>query len=235
VSISVVIPACHEAENLADLLPRLTTALARIKQSYEILVIDTMEKTDNTDEICTINNCIYVNRENGNDYGDAIRTGIRRTSNRYLAIMDADGSHNPEDIIKFYEAIEKGYDLIIGSRYIAGGDSHNGFMLKLMSYVLNIAYRIFFNIKAKDISNSFRMYHAEQLKSLVLECSNFDIVEEIIIKLSISISSFRILEVPVFFNQRKYGESKRDTGKFIFTYIMTIKKLLGYKKYTEAN
>ncbi|MDR2407750.1 MAG: hypothetical protein LBE13_06530, partial [Bacteroidales bacterium] len=98
----------------------------------------------------------------------------------------------------------------------------NGLILKLMSYVLNITYRVFFNIKAKDISNSFRMYHTEQLKPLVLECNNFDIVEEIIIKLSICISPFRLLEVPVFFSQRKYGESKRDLVKFILTYMASI-------------
>jgi dolichol-phosphate mannosyltransferase len=229
-SISVVIPAYCEAANLEELMPRLNAVLLQIKQPYEILVIDTMSKMDNTEEICRKSKCVYVNRENGNGYGDAIRTGIRRASNKYLVIMDADGSHDPDDIIKFYEAIENGYDLIIGSRYIAGGDSHNGLILKLMSYILNITYRIFFNIKAKDISNSFRMYHTEQLKPLVLECSNFDIVEEIIIKLSIAISPCRLLEVPIFFNQRKYGESKRYLFQFMLSYITSIKKLLGYKK-----
>jgi dolichol-phosphate mannosyltransferase len=229
-SISVVIPAYCEAENLNELIPRLNSVLSQIKQPYEILVIDTMSMMDNTEEICEKNKCVYVNRESGNGYGDAIRTGIRRASNKYLVIMDADGSHNPDDIIKFYEAMKKGYDLIIGSRYIVGGNSHNGLILKLMSYVLNSTYRMFFNIKAKDISNSFRMYHTEQLQSLILECSNFDIVEEIIIKLSVSIPQFRLLEIPVFFNQRKYGESKRDLLKFILTYITSIKKLLYFKR-----
>lgn len=228
-SISVVIPAYQEAENLEELIPRLNVVLLQIKQPYEILVIDTMSKMDDTEEICQKNKCVYVNRENGNGYGDAIRTGIRRASNKYLVIMDADGSHNPDDIIKFYEVIEKGYDLIIGSRYIAGGNSHNGLILKLMSYILNVTYRIFFNIKAKDVSNSFRMYHTEHLKSLILECNNFDIVEEIIIKLSIAISPFRLLEVPVFFNQRKYGKSKRDLVKFILTYMTSIRRLLQFK------
>jgi dolichol-phosphate mannosyltransferase len=232
-SVSVIIPAYHEAENLEELLPRLNVALLQIKQPHEILVIDTMLKTDNTEEICKKNECVYVNREKGNDYGDAIRTGIRIASNKYLAIMDADGSHDPNDIIKFYKVIEEGYDLIIGSRYIAGGNSHNGLILKLMSYVLNSTYRIMFNIKAKDISNSFRMYRTKQLKSLVLECDNFDIVEEIIIKLSVSVVPFRLLEVPIFFDQRKYGESKRDLVKFILSYITSIKKLLGYKKITH--
>jgi dolichol-phosphate mannosyltransferase len=72
------------------------------------------------------------------------------------------------------------------------------------------------------------MYHTEQIKSLILECSNFDIVEDIIIKMFIS--PLGLLEAPIFFNQRKYGELKRDIFKFILTYITSIKKLLGYRK-----
>jgi len=228
-SVSVVLPSYKEAENLTELLPAIKKALSCIGQPYEILVVDTMTKTDNTDEICLKNNCTYINRENGNNYGDAIRTGINKAANKYTVVMDADGSHNPNDIIRFYAEIENGYDLIIGSRYIHGGNSHNGIILKLMSYVLNMTYRFFFGINVKDVSNSFRMYKTEQLKTLSLECSNFDIVQEIIIKLSKHIPNFRILEIPVFFDQRKYGESKRDLVKFIFSYIATIKRLLEVK------
>jgi dolichol-phosphate mannosyltransferase len=58
---------------------------------------------------------------------------------------------------------------------------------------------------------------------------NFDMVEEIIIKLSLYTSSFKIYEVPVFFDQRRHGESKRDLKKFILTYITTIIRLLTIK------
>jgi len=228
-SISVILPAYHEAENLAELLPKIKKVVSSIGQPYEILVIDTMTKMDNTDEICLANGCTYLNREHGNNYGDAIRTGIIKAGNKYTVAMDADGSHNPDDVVRFYEEIEKGYDLIIGSRYISGGNSHNGVILKFMSYILNMTYRLFFRIKAKDISNSFRMYKTEQLKSLSLECDNFDIVEEIIIKLSRNIPDFKLLEMPVFFDQRKYGESKRDLVKFIFSYLATIKRLMKIK------
>jgi dolichol-phosphate mannosyltransferase len=229
-SMSIILPSYKEAENLTELLPVVKKALSCIGHPYEILVIDTMTKTDNTDEICKNNNCTYINRENGNNYGDAIKTGINKVANKYTVVMDADGSHNPNDIIRFYAEMEKGYDLIIGSRYIHGGNSQNSVILKLMSYVLNTTYRIFFGLKVKDISNSFRMYKTEQLKALHLECNNFDIVEEIIIKLSRYIQNFRSLEIPVFFDQRKHGESKRDLVKFIFSYITTIKRLMKIKK-----
>ena len=224
-SISIILPAYQEAKNLSELLPAIKKVVSSIGQPYEILVIDTMTKKDNTDEICLENGCTYINRENGDDYGNAIRTGINKVTNKYIVTMDADGSHDPEDITRFYSEIEKGYDLIIGSRYINGGRSNNGIILRFMSYILNLTYRVFFGIKAKDISNSFRMYKTDQLKSLSLECNNFDIVEEIIIKLSVHVPSFKLLEIPVFFNERKYGESKRNLVKFIFSYISTIKKL----------
>jgi len=229
-SVSVILPSYKEAENLIELLPEIKKVLSCINQPYEILVVDTMTKTDKTEEICQRNDCTYINRENGNKYGDAIRTGISKAANAYTVIMDADGSHNPNDIIKFYTEMEKGYDLVIGSRYIQGGNSQNSVILKLMSYFLNITYRVFFGLKVKDISNSFRMYKTEQLNALSLECNDFDIVEEIIIKLSKNISCFRILEVPVFFDKRKFGESKRDLFKFIFSYVKTIEKLTKMKK-----
>jgi dolichol-phosphate mannosyltransferase len=188
-----------------------------------------MTKSDNTDEICQINDCSYINREYGNNYGDAIRTGISKATNKYTVVIDADCSHNPDDIKRFYTKIKNGYDLIIGSRYINGGDSYNNIILKIMSYILNMTYRIFFKIHVKDISNSFRMYKTEQLKTLSLKCDNFDIVEEIIIKLSKDIPSFKLLEIPIFFDKRKYGKSKRDLIKYIFSYIFTIKRLISIK------
>jgi len=228
-SISVIIPSYNEAENLEELLPMVKMAISSIGMPYEVLVIDTMIKMDNTDEVCRNNDYTYINREMGNDYGDAIKTGISKAANKYTVIMDADGSHNPNDIIRFYTEMENGYDLVIGSRYINGGNSFNGIVLKAMSYVLNMTYRFFFKINAKDISNSFRMYKSEQLKALTLECNNFDIVEEIIIKLSKQFSPFRMLEIPVFFDQRKHGKSKRDLVKFIFSYLTTIKRLMKMK------
>ncbi|MDR2510789.1 MAG: glycosyltransferase [Spirochaetaceae bacterium] len=228
-SLSIVIPAYQEAENLAELLPAVKTAAEKIGVPYEVLVIDTIIKMDAAEEVCKANGCTYVNREHGNNYGDAVRTGADKASNEFTVFMDADASHNPKDIIRFYQKIENGYDLIIGSRYIHGGNSHNSIILKLMSYTLNLIYRLLFRIKAKDISNSFRMYRTKQLKSLKLRCDNFDIVEEILIKLSLSIPSFRLLEVPVFFEKRKYGKSKRNLLKFIFSYVKTIKRLFEVK------
>lgn len=229
--ISVILPAYQEEQNLKEILPKLKDVLEKTVKSYEILVVDTLEPLDNTYEVCQLFSAKYINRRSGNSYGDAIRTGIEDSINEWIVVMDADGSHNPSDIRKLYkEARQNQYDLVIGSRYIKGGDSHNGFILRLMSHMVNLAYRIVFRLKVKDVSNSFRLYNGKKLKSIALECQNFDVVEEILIRLKVRYPELKIKEVPIYFSKRVYGESKRDLIKFIFSYIETMIKLIKIMK-----
>lgn len=228
--ISVILPSYQEAENLRNILPKLNAVLSERGLGFEILVIDTKEAMDDSKDVCESNQARYINRENGNMYGDAIRTGFKYAQGKYTVVMDADGSHDPADIIRFYDAMGSGnYDMVIGSRYCKGGQTDNNLILQTMSWMLNLTYRIVFGIKAKDISNSYRMYKTDQIRELKLECDNFDIVEEILIKLNYMIEDFSIKEIPIRFNKRDKGESKRDLFKFILSYLKTMKKLKDIK------
>jgi dolichol-phosphate mannosyltransferase len=73
------------------------------------------------------------------------------------------------------------------------------------------------------------MYRAKDIKGITLECDNFDIVEEILIKLRYTTDTFKVKEIPISFNKRAAGESKRDLLKFIKSYIKTIRRLLKIK------
>lgn len=229
--LSVVLPAYNEAENLKIILPKINKEILKLNIEYEIIVIDTIEKMDNTDEVCRLNNAIYITREGGNYYGDAIRTGINKANGKYILIMDADGSHDPCYIIDVYNKIvNEKLDVVVGSRYCKGGKTDNNIILKLMSWSLNFTYKIIFSLKINDCSNSFRMYNSSKLKSLELECTNFDIVEETLIKLQFIYPSIRFGEVPVHFKKRDKGVSKRDLVLFIFSYVFTISRLLKIRK-----
>nr|MBQ4456972.1 glycosyltransferase [Clostridia bacterium] len=224
--ISVILPSYKEAENLKNILPKLNETLSKKGINYEILVIDTMEPMDESEDVCRVNGAKYIRRENGNMYGDAIRTGFAHTDSKYTVVMDADGSHDPSCIVQFYDTMKSGdCDMVIGSRYCKGGQTDNNLILQAMSWMLNLTYRVVFGIKAKDISNSFRMYKTADTKGLKLECDNFDIVEEILIKLNYMNKDFSIKEIPIRFNKRDKGESKRDLFKFIFSYLKTMKRL----------
>lgn len=230
-SISIILPSYKEYDNLKIILPELVNELNSFISDYEILIVDTTEPMDKTESLCYEYDSIkYINRENGNDYGDAIRTGIKYSSKNYIVIMDSDGSHPINKIRELYDnIIDNDLDIVICSRYIKGGNSHNIIILKLMSILVNIVYRKVFSLNVKDVSNSFRIYKSNMIKNINLECNNFDIVEEILIKLTTKHKNIKIKEIPIFFSKRMYGKSKRKLIRFIFSYLKSIIKLYKIK------
>ncbi len=222
--ISIALPAYQEEENLRLLLPRIGIVMDSIGKPYEILVIDTMGALDETKAVCAAYSCRYLTRIGGNSFGDAVRTGIQNARGKKIIFMDADGSHAPEFIEKLY-AHQSEADLVIASRYVEHGYTENNKILTLMSRSLNLTYRLVLGVRCHDLSNSFRLYDAAQLKSLKLSCNNFDIVEEILLKLARNKRPLEIIEVPFTFKKRMFGKSKRNLFLFIFTYIYTLIRL----------
>jgi len=226
--LNIVLPAYNEAESLNYFLPQIISDLKEI--NFQIYVIDSQSPTDNTAEICKKFECNYVKRVGGDSYGDAIRTAISLCNSSDMIVMDADGSHNPRDILKMIKC-QKSFDadIVIGSRYCQGGGSENGVISKLMSLLLNSIYKLFFHLDITDLSDSFRLYKAHSLTDLALESQNFDIIEEILIKFIKTKKNAIIKEIPINFRKRKYGSSKRKTLVFIFNYIKTLFNLLKIK------
>ena len=96
--------------------------------------------------------------------------------------MDADGTHYPEFIKKLWAKKDQN-DIVIASRYIKGGHTENSAALVLKSKIVNWGYAFVLGIKAKDVSNSFKLYRGDYLKEFILKCDNFEVVEEILYKI----------------------------------------------------
>ena len=224
IELSVIIPAYLEEENLRILLPRIVIEVQELSINYEILVIDTIEPMDNTITVCNNFNVKYLNRVGGNLYGDAIRTALKFAKGKNILFMDADGSHSPEFIRKLYFNIEEN-DIVIASRYTEGGSSDNGTVLIFMSWCVNKMYSVLFNLKCKDVSNSFKIYKRELFVGIILKCKNFDIIEEMLIKFNRNKRELRIKEIPYVFKERMFGHTKRNLIKFIFSYFFTLIRL----------
>lgn len=220
----VVIPSYLEEENLRILLPRLNTVLSSLNLPSEILVIDTMEPMDNTKQACLENSVQYINREAGDSFGDAIRTGIKHAKGTYIIFMDGDGSHSPEFIPNLIEHKDD-YDVIIASRYVEGGATDNKKILIVMSKAVNILYSLFLNLKCKDVSNNFKLYKSHLLKNLNLYSDNFDIIEEILFKIKKNKKDLKIKEIPYTFKERMFGHTKRNLIFFAVSFLFTLIKL----------
>jgi len=220
--------AYQEAENLRALLPQIHAALQSTGEAYEIIVVDTREPLDDTAAVCQAQGARYINQEEPH-FGGAFRTAIRHASRDMFLIMDADGSHKPEYIPSIYNKFAQGADVVIGSRYIKGGKTEDNALSVLMSKLLNLAYRWCLGLKARDISTNFRMYHTEQLKSVELRNAHYDVLQEVLFMLKRGNPALVIREVPITFDKRLFGDSKRRLLPFVISYARTLVRLMGMR------
>lgn len=224
IELSILLPSYLEANNLKELLPDLVSTASSITPDYEIIIIDSVKSLDDTQKVCaSFSNVTCISRSPNNTYGDAVRTGITHSRGKYVVFMDADCSHYPGFIHKLY-ALRNDYDVVIASRYMPGGVPNSHFMHLCMSRLLNFVYRNVLDIQLYDMSNSYKLYHGDQLRSLKLKCMNFDVIEEIIYRLQENYQA-RIYELPYDFQKRKHGTTKRNHPLFIASYLMTLFRL----------
>jgi dolichol-phosphate mannosyltransferase len=127
----------------------------------------------------------------------------------------------------YHKFVEEKCDVVIGSRYVKGGISNDALSSQIMSHMLNFAFRVCLGLKANDLSTDYRMYRTKQLKRVKLTCDNYDVLEEVLLRLKLNKKdkNLKIGEVPINFEKRMYGESKRQLVKYIISYIKTLVKL----------
>ena len=228
-SLAIAIPAYDEFENLSFLIPEIISAVGNIAtQKTEIIIIVKFDESDFV--ISSISNlgATVIRRHPSNTFGDAIRTGLLYCENKFefLIFMDADGSHSPTTITKLWKKInEANADVVVASRYTDGGSSANSFAEIQMSKLLNRIYGIVLGIKVRDVSTNFKIYRVETIRGIKLQCSNYDIVEELLLKVSRKKKSFQAFEIPDHFSERRFGESKRKLTLFIISYVFTLFRL----------
>ncbi len=144
--------------------------------------------------------------------------------------MDADGSHSPEFIRELWEKRHNA-DVVIASRYVAGGHTDNPGLLVGMSRILNRIFRFIVGFPVLDVSNSFRLYRGDLLRSLRLTYRHFDILEEILAKLLWQgRTPATVLEIPYHFERRLAGKSKRNLLVFGLHFCIAAVRLYGMRR-----
>ncbi|MFP6598691.1 MAG: glycosyltransferase, partial [Candidatus Hydrogenedentota bacterium] len=177
--LSVVIPTLNEAPNLEVLLPVLRESLDGLDIQWEILVVDA-ESQDGTQPIAEKEGACYVS-EPKPGYGTAILRGFSEAKGEYVLTMDADLSH-PAQIVKELWAVREQADMSIASRYVEGGEANQPWVRLQLSRILNTFFGKGLSIKVRDMSSGFRIYRKNILSRLDIQCDNFVIVIELLLK-----------------------------------------------------
>jgi dolichol-phosphate mannosyltransferase len=228
-NVLIITPAYQEWNNLLELLPRVVEQLSKFDVQSKWLIICENSITNSAayEDLKVTENVEVCRRELGNEsFAAALQVGINQIDlHEYVVFMDGDQSHQPEQIGKLVDVLcdHDEIDIAISSRYIDGGSSENSLMLKTMSKVLNIVFRKFLKLDAKDISTNFKAFRAPLLRNVELVSKNFEAVEELLIHCAVRLGQApNIQEIPDTFTTRVYGESKRKLGQFIGTYLMSL-------------
>lgn len=225
--LSIVIPALNEAENLKSLLPLIQQVVSELGILAEVIVVDG-GSADETEAVVNGLNALLVHQtERG--YGGALLAGFANARAPYVATMDADLSHPPIFLKDFWRE-RMNSDVLIASRYIAGGQADMAISRRILSTILNRTYAVLLGLKLRDLSSGFRLYDHKSIDRLDLRARDFDVLEEILVK--IHINGGRIREVPFHYRVRHSGESHAKLVRFGWAYSKTLLRMcrLRYSK-----
>src|SRR5439155_8343658 len=191
IDLTILVPVLDECDNVATLLPRLRRVLEGLQCRHEILVVDGGSR-DRTVEVARELGA-QVLRQRAPGYGGALREGFAAATGRYVLTLDADLSHDPDFVVKLWQA-RNAADVVIASRYVRGGVAYMPLRRKVLSRTLNRFFALGLSLPVRDLSSGFRLYRPAALHELYLTRRNFDVLEEILVKAYAA--GYRVLEMP---------------------------------------
>jgi dolichol-phosphate mannosyltransferase len=215
----VIIPTYNEIENIE----KIVRAVFSLHKSFDVLIVDDNSPDQTAAKVEALQSefkdRLYLEkRANKAGLGTAYVHGFRWALSRkyhYIFEMDADFSHNPNDLEKLYQACHFGEaDVAIGSRYVTGVNVVNWPLSRvLMSYFASVYVKIITGMKIHDATAGFICYKREVLEKINIDKIHFiGYAFQIEMKYRAYINAFRIVEVPIIFTDRTKGESKMSNA-----------------------
>lgn len=227
-TVSVIVPTFREAENIPVLVPRIAAALEKAGLSGEIIIVDD-NSPDATSQVCAELSAKYPVhleiRTSERGLSSAVIHGLRQAKGDFLVVMDADLSHPAEKIPELVQALRNGADFVIGSRYVQGGGTAEGWGLfrwlnskaaTVMAWPLSPA--------SDPMAGFFGLSRTTFAGAANLDPVGYKIGLELIVKCACK----NIQEVPILFENRLHGSSKLSLKEQI-NYLRHLKRLYEFK------
>ena len=225
--VSVVLPTYNEKGNIIRLLEQLIVTLDGILiNDFELLVIDD-DSSDGTSqavkEFMGSDDRVKLNvRKNVRGLASAVRTGIEMSQGEIVVLMDTDFNHNPKDVRRLVEPVGD-YDIVVGSRYIKGGFMESSVIRHYLSYFFNLFIRSYLGLETMDNLSGFIAIKREVINKIDMNLvfSGFGEYHIRFIYWAF-LRGYKILEIPVVYNERSYGKSKFKPLENLTNYTVTV-------------
>lgn len=224
--LSVVIPAHNERESIGATVEKLSSELRAQKIPYEIVVIDDNSSDGTGQAVREIAErdpgvrCVRSPRSPG--FGQAVRVGLEEFTGDAVAVVMADLSDSPKDLVRYYEVLQEGFDCAFGSRFMRGGQVHDYPKVKLLlNRLVNLGIRVLFRHGYNDTTNAFKAYRREVIENIQPLLSNhFNLTVELPLKAIVRGHSYAI--VPISWTNRAYGVSKLKLQEMGSRYLFIV-------------
>lgn len=226
--LSLVIPAHNEEGSISQTVLAFHEQLKLEKIKHEILVVNDNSKDETENILKDLSKKIpevrYINNKPPNGFGFAVRAGLDNFKGDCVAIVMADLSDRPIDLVNYFKEMETGkYDCVFGSRFIKGGKTIDYPKTKLvLNRFTNSIIRVLFGIRYNDVTNAFKLYKKETIEGLKPFLSHhFNLTVELPLK-SI-VRGYNYTVVPNHWTNRAVGESKlkiKEMGSRYFFIIL---------------
>jgi dolichol-phosphate mannosyltransferase len=210
--LSVVIPANNEEGSIAETVGSVLERLTQEEIDLEVVVVDDAS-TDTTAAIVSRlaeadERVRYVRSPYRNGFGFAVRAGLEAYTGDAVAIMMADLSDSPDDLVAYFRLLQTGYDCAFGSRFMPGADVRDYPRVKLVANrIVNLGIRLLFGHGYNDTTNAFKAYRREVIDTVQpLLSQHFNMTVELPLKAVVRGHSYAI--TPVSWTNRSAGESK---------------------------
>ena len=235
----VIIPTYNEKENIESIIRKVFS----LSDDFHLLIVDDGSPDGTATIVRTLQQefegQLFIEERNGKQgLGTAYIHGFRWCLARdyeYIFEMDADFSHNPEDLPRLRQACLEGADVAVGSRYITGVNVVNWPMSRvLMSYFASAYVRFITGMKVRDTTAGFVCYKRKVLEKIRLDKIRFvGYAFQIEMKFTAILHGFSVVEVPIIFTDRTAGTSKMSTKIFreAFLGVIQLKINSWFRKY----
>ena len=203
--ISIIIPAFNEDKTVGRIVSETVSLMWSRGLSYEIIVVND-GSTDKTHSEASQPGVIVLSNEKNRGKGYCLRKGLEKARGDIVVMMDSDGEHRPQDIMRLLELIFSGKDVVAGSRFLNGNSNFTSRAHFLGNHFFNFAILAMTGRYVTDSQTGFRAMRRKVLDELSLESDGYEIETEITVKTLRN--GFTFAEVPVSSQRREYGFSR---------------------------